>query len=361
MIRARAFERLGRLPVLVAILTSVGIAGSCAAPDKDASPEPVISTLATSNGLALNGLTTNGSVVERPVVERPVVERPVVERPVVERLCGRTACGRTVCGRTACGRTVCGRTACGRTACGRTVIWVERPVVERPHRNRRDPRRDPSQQLVRAPAAPVHLRLRDAGPDHDATGTVVTSSYDTALDPNNGTLACGASGACDFGYACSPQNKCVVPLKGATSASASTPTVRPGAQTGTCDESCQRWVSACVLARTNAYGVHVQISMRAPAVAPLRSRAAVREIQAALSTSPTEVTDFSYREGAYYGNIFATTPVDPTTALPATTRAPTVRPRGRSPARRPSTRARVRTATFRKSPSDSARARATSS
>ena len=36
------------------------------------------------------------------------------------------------------------------------------------------------------------------------------------------------------------------------------------------------------------------------------------------STSPTEVTDFSYREGAYYGNIFATTPVDPTTALPAT-------------------------------------------
>ena len=73
-----------------------------------------------------------------------------------------------------------------------------------------------------------------------------------------------------------------------------------------------------MLARTNAYGVHVQISMRAPAMAPLGHELQYAKIQAALSTSPAEVTEFAFREGAYYGNIFATTPVDPTTALPAT-------------------------------------------
>src|SRR5436189_174054 len=44
---------------------------------------------------------------------------------------------------------------------------------------------------------------------------------------------------------------------------------------GQCDETCQRWVSACVLARTNAYGVHVPISLRAPAGAPQAIRDAL--------------------------------------------------------------------------------------
>jgi hypothetical protein len=31
-----------------------------------------------------------------------------------------------------------------------------------------------------------------------------------------------------------------------------------------CNDDCKRWVSACLLARTNAYGQHVNISLRAP-------------------------------------------------------------------------------------------------
>ncbi|MDQ3337944.1 MAG: HYR domain-containing protein [Myxococcota bacterium] len=71
---------------------------------------------------------------------------------------------------------------------------------------------------------------------------------------------------------------------------------------GACDETCQRWVSACVLARTNAYGVHVQISMRAPDSAP-------QSIKDALATTVDERTNWNKREGAYYGNLFQTTPL----------------------------------------------------
>ena len=128
------------------------------------------------------------------------------------------------------------------------------------------------------------------------------TTHDTVLDPNNGTLECGPAGACDAGYECSANNKCVVPLKGAIGLGIN----RDGSawwESGKCDESCQRWVSACVLARTNAYGVPVGISMRAPAGAPQR-------IKDALATTPQEVSDFCLREGAFYGNIFATTPMN---------------------------------------------------
>jgi len=66
----------------------------------------------------------------------------------------------------------------------------------------------------------------------------------------------------------------------------------PQWQSGPCDKSCQRWVSACLLARTNAYGIPVRIQMRAP--------------------SPTHYDDtgkapeelFVVEEGAFFGNIF---------------------------------------------------------
>ena len=144
------------------------------------------------------------------------------------------------------------------------------------------------------------------------------TTYDTTLDPNGGALACSTSGggpACDVGYTCSPQGTCVIPLTGSVGLGINTNGSTWGAS-GTCDESCQRWVSACVLARTNAYGVHVEISMRAPADAP-------PAIQAALSASDYERArcpagsesdihcGYTQREGAYYGNLFATTPVLP--------------------------------------------------
>src|SRR5262249_44338184 len=33
---------------------------------------------------------------------------------------------------------------------------------------------------------------------------------------------------------------------------------------GSCNANCKRWISACMLARVNAYGVHVSLSLRAP-------------------------------------------------------------------------------------------------
>src|SRR6266508_4513987 len=35
-----------------------------------------------------------------------------------------------------------------------------------------------------------------------------------------------------------------------------------GQEGGTCNDACKKWVSACLLARTNAYGAHVEISLR---------------------------------------------------------------------------------------------------
>ena len=59
------------------------------------------------------------------------------------------------------------------------------------------------------------------------------------------------------------------------------------------DPSEQRWVSACLLARTNLFGVHVTISMRGE--------------RPALSGSVTEEeeTAYTFQEGAFYGNLWA--------------------------------------------------------
>jgi hypothetical protein len=170
------------------------------------------------------------------------------------------------------------------------------------------------------------------------------SDYDTSIDPNVPSISCTPSsvpcpvcpadgvdasgcgltqGTCDFGYVCMPQagnstqGTCVVPLNGAIglavngdgthwwdppAAADAGPGDGGANEAGSCDESCQRWISACVLARTNAYGEHVFISMRAPADAPA-------DIQKALQLGPGEANTYTVREGAYYGNIFETTPV----------------------------------------------------
>lgn len=55
----------------------------------------------------------------------------------------------------------------------------------------------------------------------------------------------------------------------------------------------RRWVSACLLARVNAYGISVQISMRGPEE---------------LAPTDAERSVFSVAEGAFYGNIFVSDP-----------------------------------------------------
>ncbi|MFT3691506.1 MAG: hypothetical protein QM831_00075 [Kofleriaceae bacterium] len=52
----------------------------------------------------------------------------------------------------------------------------------------------------------------------------------------------------------------------------------------------QRWVSACVLARTNYYGVQVSLSLRGN--------------NSVLATVPNEVLTYSAPEAAFYGNLF---------------------------------------------------------
>jgi hypothetical protein len=59
--------------------------------------------------------------------------------------------------------------------------------------------------------------------------------------------------------------------------------------TGACNLSCQRWVSACVLARVNYYGVSVSISMRGTALGV---------------ASSSEQSQYSRVEGAFWGNLF---------------------------------------------------------
>jgi hypothetical protein len=66
--------------------------------------------------------------------------------------------------------------------------------------------------------------------------------------------------------------------------------VAPEWERESCDGSCQRWVSACVLARLNKLGVHREIS--------------IRGANAALALTPQELQDYPVREATYYGNLF---------------------------------------------------------
>jgi hypothetical protein len=84
-----------------------------------------------------------------------------------------------------------------------------------------------------------------------------------------------------------------------------------GEDNGTCNDDCKRWVSACLLARTNAYGAHVEISIRAPrsifqANGDVDSLERTKYLQIVEDPDPTkdEGTLFPLREGAYFGNIF---------------------------------------------------------
>ena len=62
-------------------------------------------------------------------------------------------------------------------------------------------------------------------------------------------------------------------------------------------EAGRRWVSACVLGFVNALGVHVLVSMRS----------AQENLKATVTDE--ERKTFAYREAAFYGDIFSTTPV----------------------------------------------------
>jgi hypothetical protein len=64
-----------------------------------------------------------------------------------------------------------------------------------------------------------------------------------------------------------------------------------GTSGGSCDKSCQRWVSACVLSRVDAAGVKREIS--------------IRGLNPALLPSRAEMSTYTQREATYFGNVFA--------------------------------------------------------
>jgi hypothetical protein len=63
-----------------------------------------------------------------------------------------------------------------------------------------------------------------------------------------------------------------------------------GQEGGSCDVECQEWVSACLLARVNYRGDHVEISIRGG--------------DNALRSTRDERADYANREAAYFGNVF---------------------------------------------------------
>jgi hypothetical protein len=65
----------------------------------------------------------------------------------------------------------------------------------------------------------------------------------------------------------------------------------PAWKTNACDLSCQRWVSACMLARLNKAGEHLEISLRGE--------------HPALKAPKSEHKTYESREATYYGNLFA--------------------------------------------------------
>lgn len=76
--------------------------------------------------------------------------------------------------------------------------------------------------------------------------------------------------------------------------------------TGVPTASNRRWVSACVLARTNYFGVSVPISVRA-------------DNNVKLTASSSEITTYNEAEGAFWGDLFGTTPYEYTCAAQAFT------------------------------------------
>jgi hypothetical protein len=98
-----------------------------------------------------------------------------------------------------------------------------------------------------------------------------------------------------FGFIVScalPETEVVsVPLDGAVYAFPGGVGLAPEWQTDSCGDSCQRWVTACLLSRVNSQGVSVPISLRGP--------------HPALSqVSAEENRTFPLEESAFYGNLF---------------------------------------------------------
>jgi hypothetical protein len=123
----------------------------------------------------------------------------------------------------------------------------------------------------------------------DGSGTMSAAAADVLRDPAVRPL---------FSYIVScalPQGKALnVTVDGQALTFPGSIGVAPEWLGGTCDSSCQRWVTACVIARVNHLGQHVEISMRGA--------------NRSLVVGAREVQQFNVREAAYFGNLFQPIP-----------------------------------------------------
>lgn len=86
----------------------------------------------------------------------------------------------------------------------------------------------------------------------------------------------------------------------------------PAWKTGAPSEECQELVSACLLARTNAYGQSVPISLRGRYIGDDTDNDPTNDIDGdPLPLTVEEKADFEWQEGAFFGNIFCDDCVDP--------------------------------------------------
>jgi hypothetical protein len=114
------------------------------------------------------------------------------------------------------------------------------------------------------------------------------------LDPGGADLVATADGRELLSYIIScalPENESVVAtVDGTTYEFAGALDLAPEWLRQPLDRRGQRWVSACLLARVNATGISVRISLRGP--------------HRALTTTDGERTKFVLEEGAFFGNVF---------------------------------------------------------
>jgi hypothetical protein len=83
-----------------------------------------------------------------------------------------------------------------------------------------------------------------------------------------------------------------------------------GEPDGSCDKSCQGWVSACLLARVDFLGQKREISVRGE--------------NPGLQSCPAERATFTQREATYYGNVFVTPQIRYACLSPGQTEDPRV-------------------------------------
>jgi hypothetical protein len=297
----RTFMMTAKSIALMALAVTLAGCGSVKAPETVTSRAP----LTSSNGVWENGLTTNGvwenGVWENGVWENGVWENGVWENGVWENGVWENGVWENGVWENGVLQNGVWENGVWENGVWANGVWENGLPGER---LRSSPYARQLLQYVYACAMPGSFD------PSNGNALIDPRTYDTTIDPNIGApISCSTSADCDFGYGCSAHGTCVVPLTGAIGVGVNA----DGSTwwgTGRCDESCQRWVSACVLARANAYGVHVDISMRAPADAPPTIKNALLVSDEERDGGPG-ILAYSHREGAYFGNIFATAPTTP--------------------------------------------------